>query len=477
MDTAIVWFKQDLRLSDNPALYYATLENNNIIPLYILDETLPDLLGQAQQWWLNHSLVALQDQFHQLKSNLILKRGNPYKILSELCKDYKVSTIYWNRCYEPLAIERDMKIKKEFMAQGIKIKSYQGNLLHEPWEIMNKQGTYFKVFTAFWKKCLTQPVDITILPTPALKPQKLALNSDLLNSWKLLPTKPNWAQGLSHTWQPGELAAQEQFAEFISERLKNYSMGRDFPAQNATSRLSPYLHFGEISCTQIWKTIKELEAHHPSLGSVCEHFLREIGWREFSYHLLYHFPKLPEENFQKKFNYFSWESNKKLLSAWQKGQTGYPIIDAGMRELWYSGYMHNRVRMITASFLTKHLLIDWRDGAQWFWNTLVDADLANNSMSWQWVAGSGVDSAPYYRIFNPILQSEKFDKEGEYIRRWVPELSRLSNKDLHQPWTTPKNVLRAAGLILGKDYPEPVVEHEFARERALARYKDSKDKN
>lgn len=443
METAIVWFRQDLRLTDNPALFHAAKENKTLIPLYILDESLPWSLGQAQKWWLHHSLSALEKQFEKLGSKLVLRRGDARNILLAYCKEQSVSTVYWNRCYQPDTIARDTKIKTALKELGITVKSYNGSLLHEPSTIKNKQGSYFKIFTPFWNHCSALSINPDVLPAPKIKLNKPA-EGDALTAWKLLPTQPNWAGGFSSIWQPGELSAQKKLRHFLTQKLIHYSTYRDFPAHDVTSRLSPHLHFGEISPNQIWHAVKLAEIQDKKRLPNCEQFLRELGWREFSYHLLYHFPQLPEENFQPKFNRFPWLYDKKLLTRWQKGETGYPIVDAGMRELWHTGYMHNRVRMIVASFLTKHLLIDWREGAKWFWDTLLDADLANNAMNWQWVAGCGVDAAPYYRLFNPILQAKKFDAQGDYIRRWVPE---------------------------EESKRKPIVDHEFARKRALEIYR------
>lgn len=467
MTTALVWFRQDLRLADNPALFHAATENDSIIPLYILDTTSAWSPGKAQQWWLHHSLVALQDQCKKLGLTLILKKGNPRQILLDICREQTITAIYWNRCYEPAAIERDSAIKIELVSQGIKVQSYNASLLHEPWQISNKQGDYFKVFTPYWNKCNQLPLNTTILPIPPLK-QVSTLKSDDINAWNLLPSHPNWAQGFDAIWQPGELPAQQKLKQFTSELITDYADNRDFPEIDATSKLSPHLHFGEISPKQVWHRIKLAEVYD---AISCEKFLRELGWREFSYYLLYHFPTLPSENFQPKFNTFAWADDQTSLSCWQKGLTGFSIVDAGMRELWHTGYMHNRVRMIAASFLTKHLLIDWRLGAEWFWDTLVDADLANNSMNWQWVAGCGVDAAPYFRIFNPILQGEKFDPNGVYIRRWVPELTALPKEYIHQPWEAPDIIQQKAGVIIGSDYPKPIINHSFARKRALERYR------
>lgn len=443
--TALVWFRQDLRLTDNPALYHASQESDNIILLYVLDESTPWPIGKAQRWWLHHSLHELKKQLKKDNITLTLKRGDAHHIILATCEQHHVSFMYWNRCYEPFSIERDTNIKNDLKSKGINVHSYNGSLLHEPWDILNKQGTYFKVFTPFWKTCCLTSVDTRILPKPKIK-QKIVVAGDAIDDWNLLPTKPDWSTGFKQ-WHPGELQAQKQLNDFITERLQQYSHGRDFPALHTNSRLSPYLHFGEISPKQIWHTIKSLSVHEPHLENPAEYFLRELGWREFSYYLLYHFPSLPHENFKKEFDHFKWSHDMSRLSAWQKGETGYPIVDAGMRELWHTGYMHNRVRMIAASFLVKDLFIDWRHGATWFWDTLLDADLANNSMGWQWVAGSGADAAPYFRIFNPTLQSKKFDPQNDYINRWIPNLN---------------------------NYPAPVVNHDKMRQLALEYYKKLK---
>lgn len=475
MSIAIVWFRQDLRLRDNPALYYAATENENIIPLYILNENRPWVFGDAQRWWLHHSLNSLRSQLKKLGLKLILRKGNPAKIFLELAKNKKMNAVYWNDCYEPDAIIQDKKIKTKLIKLGIKIKNYNGSLLYKPCEIINKKGEHFKVFTPFWKACCHQAINMNILTIPKLKQAKV-LKSEVLNTWKLLPAKPNWAKGFDKIWQPGELHAKKQLNQFVSKKLTHYSKHRDFPAHDVTSLLSPHLHFGEISPRQIFAVIKQIEIHNKDLFGVCEHFLRELGWREFSYHLLYHFPATFKKNFREQFDSLPWSNNKKLLSCWQKGKTGFPIVDAGMRQLWHTGYMHNRVRMIVASFLTKDLLIDWRYGAKWFWNTLVDADLASNTMNWQWVAGSGVDAAPYFRIFNPILQGKKYDPKGEYVRYWVPELAKIPNEYIHEPWLTPSKLLKEMNFSIGKNYPQVIVDHEIARKKALSIYKKLKQK-
>jgi deoxyribodipyrimidine photo-lyase len=460
MSTAIVWFRQDLRLKDNPALYHAAKKYDAIIPLYILDEQQDWSLGGAQKWWLHHSLTHLQNNLEKLGLQLILRKGASRKILQELT-DKNIAAVYWNRCYEPSIIQRDTEIKSTLKKNNIDVETFNSHLIHEPWEVSTLKGDFYKVFTPFWRAWCKTSKDFKVLPTPSGHMQTKKISSDHLNHWKLLPEKPNWANGFTESWTPGEKAAHQQLKKFLSKKIMHYSKGRDFPADQSTSYLSPYLHFGEISPRQIFTAVKEIEVIQSQLFSVSEHFLKELVWREFAYHLLYYFPDLPEENFKKEFNEMKWVTDKKLLHAWQKGQTGFPLIDAGMRELWHTGYMHNRVRMIVASFLTKHLLIDWREGEKWFWDTLVDADLANNAMNWQWVAGCGVDAAPFFRIFNPILQSRKFDPAGDYIRRWVPELAHLSKKEIHVP-------------VIRKHYPEPIVDLNVGRKRALNYYKKLK---
>lgn len=436
----IVWFRQDLRLEDNPALWEAAQKNAPIIPLYIFNTN--EKMGAAQKVWLHHTLDSLTK-----KIPLVLRQGDPYKILSSLQKETK-SMIYTNRCYEPHELKIEGQLKE--------LKSFKGNLLIEPWEISPKTSPYFKVFTPFWNQCLKLIEPAKSLPIPKLHIYPEKIKSDTLDSWNLLPDTPNWAKTMESYWNMEEQAAHQRLETFIEHSLEQYDQLRDMPAIDGTSRLSPYLHFGQISPRQIWHRIKGLR------GS--ESFIRQLGWREFSYHLLYHFPSLPESPFNDRFNSFEWEENKQSFKAWTKGLTGFPIVDAGMRQLWELGWMHNRVRMIVASFLTKDLLIPWQKGAEWFWDTLVDADLANNSASWQWVAGCGADAAPYFRIFNPVLQSQKFDPEGEYIKRWVPELKHLDKHSIHQPWTV-KNL----------SYPKPIVEHKKAREEALKRYKKTKN--
>ncbi|WP_115707431.1 cryptochrome/photolyase family protein [Legionella sainthelensi] len=467
MTIALVWFRYDLRLNDNPAFIEACSHHQFVIPLYIYDEK-NSVLGGAQAWWLYHSLTSLSDALAQRGLNLILRKGDPLEIILDLTKTVSINSVYWNRCYEPVIISRDKKIKATLLERGIEVQSFNGSLFHEPWTIRNKSGDYFKVFTPYWKYC-KQLLNIQRPRYLEHYPDGVEVQSDVLKNWKLLPTI-NWAARFSEYWIPGEGGAQHKLKEFIEHHLNGYKNNRDFPIKNATSRLSPHLHFGEISPWTILRAI-ELAKVEPNCDlSSAEHFLSELGWREFSVYLLYHFPKLPSANFRNEFDAFPWHNNEKLLVCWQKGLTGYPIIDAGMRELWATGYMHNRVRMIAASFLTKGLFIDWRLGADWFLDTLVDADLANNSASWQWVAGCGADAAPYFRIFNPVLQSQKFDADGSYIRRWVPELSQLDSQSIHAPWES----VGCERLYLNTNYPKPIINHHEARTRALNYYSQLK---
>ncbi|CAM2800630.1 deoxyribodipyrimidine photolyase phrB [Legionella steigerwaltii] len=470
MTIALVWFRRDLRLNDNPAFIEACSRHQCVIPLYIYDEK-NSVLGGAQAWWLHHSLTSLSNSLAIFGLNLILRKGEPLEIILDLVKKISVGSVYWNRCYEPAAILRDKKIKATLLEQGIEVLSFNGSLLHEPWTIKNKNGDYFKVFTPYWNHCKQ---NLNIQPSMHLehRPAGIEVKSAKLLEWKLLPAI-NWAARFKEYWTPGEDGAQQKLLEFVEHQLNGYKKNRDFPIKNATSRLSPHLHFGEISP---WTIVREIEL--AKLDPKCdlssaEHFLSELGWREFSVYLLYHFPRLPSENFRNEFDAFPWHNDEKLLACWQKGLTGYPIIDAGMRELWATGYMHNRVRMIAASFLTKGLLIDWRLGADWFLDTLVDADLANNSASWQWVAGSGADAAPYFRIFNPVLQSQKFDPDGGYIRHWVPELSQLDSQSIHAPWESND----CKRFYLNTNYPKPIINHHEARIRALNYYNQLKKKD
>lgn len=466
--TTLVWFRQDLRISDNTALAYAAARGP-IAPVYILDETGDPHnrpIGGASRWWLHESLTALSRSL----GGLVLARGDPVLLLPEIVHNTAASAVFWNRCYEPHAIARDTKIKSDLQARGIEVRSFNANLLFEPWQIRTSDARPFKVFSPFWRTCVRSPVDP---PQPAPTPTVAVIKNigEELSAWDLLPSRPNWAKHFKSEWTPGEQGAQTRLKNFFDHGIIGYSELRNRPDLPNVSRLSPHLHWGEISPRQVWATTQARAATGAIPHKDAEKFLSELGWREFANHLLYHFPELPTRNWKPAFDTFPWRQDQGRLRAWQSGQTGYPFVDAGMRELWATGYMHNRARMVAASFLIKHLQIDWRDGERWFWDTLVDADLANNSAGWQWVAGSGADAAPYFRIFNPIQQGRKFDPEGAYVRHWCPELARLPKAFIHAPFEAPPEVLKASGVSLGRTYPHPIVDHAEARQAALEAYK------
>lgn len=453
----IVLFRQDLRLNDNPALTYACQTGLPIIPLFILDDETPGQwkMGGASRWWLHHSLQALGKDLNALGSELFIRRGETLGVLKSLIQQHKACAIYWNRNYEPHAIGLEKRIS-ELLPHS---RNFKASLLFEPWEIFNKQNQTFKVFTPFWKRCLELESTIDLpLPVPSSIPT-YNIHSEPLETLKLLPSPHDWAAGMRKTWKIGEKAARGKLEHFIDHSLGSYHVDRDVPSVDGTSLLSPHLHFGEISPRQIYHATKLLADRHK--------FVAELGWREFSYYELFHFPDLPEQSWRPEFSRFPWEENPDLLKKWQRGQTGYPIVDAGMRQLWKTGWMHNRVRMIVASFLVKDLFIPWQEGAKWFWDTLVDADLASNSASWQWVAGCGFDAAPFFRIFNPTLQGEKFDPEGVYIKRWVPELAHVPKACIHTPWKM--------GQDFTFSYVKPIVDHEKARKKALEAFSALRD--
>lgn len=459
MTISIHWFRKDLRLSDNPALNAAALQGK-VLPLYI-DDTQSQALGAASRCWLQQSLQRLNQS---LQGKLLVLCGEPLHILQQLIQTYPVSQVTWTRSYEPQTIARDTLIKQVLKQQGIQVASFNGSLLWEPWQVHKADGSPYKVFTPFYRRGCLQIA-------PPRQPFS-APNLDLVmhhetQAIKVLKRHPNlaWQAAMMQHWQAGEAAAQQQLAYFLDSGLDNYKVGRDFPAQAHVSRLSPHLCFGEISPNQVWYA-----ARYHGDNTDIDHFCSELAWREFSYYLLYHFPQLRTHNLNTKFDQFPWQLNKQHLQAWQQGQTGYPIIDAGMRQLWQSGYMHNRIRMLVGSFLVKNLLIPWQQGERWFWDCLVDADAANNAASWQWVAGCGADAAPYFRIFNPTTQAKKFDPEGAYIRRYLPELARLPQKYLYEPWLAPAAILQQAAVRLGKDYPLPIVELADSRQQALASF-------
>lgn len=459
----IVWFRQDLRIADNPALW-AACKSGPVIPIFIWA---PEDEGQwppgaASRWWLHQSLRALGSRLKECGSRLIIRRGNPLEQLTTLQRETDAQSIFWNRRYEPDAVLRDQTLTTRLENLELKVETFNSHLLVEPWAIANKSGKPFRVFTPFWKTALQS---ITLL---ASKPEPPKWNSPTtwpkslsLDDLALLP-KIDWAAAMRKAWRPGEAGAQAELIRFIDSKLAAYGAKRDFPGRQGTSRLSPHLHFGEIGPYQILQAIAARQRSWKNSP-----FVTELGWREFAHHLLFHFPNTPTEPLRSQFKQFVWHENGDWLTAWQKGKTGYPIVDAGMRELWATGWMHNRVRMIVASFLVKDLLQPWLAGAQWFWDTLVDADLANNTLGWQWCAGCGADAMPYFRIFNPVSQGKKFDVHGDYVRRWIPELAQMPKNWIHQPWRAPAQILQRAGVILGENYPHPIVSHAIAREVAL----------
>ncbi|UEM01273.1 DNA photolyase family protein [Skermanella rosea] len=471
----IVWFRHDLRLADNPALHRAVESGAPVIPLYVLDDGGADGVrppGGAGSWWLHHSLERLGAALARLGSPLVLRRGPAGQILDRLIAETGAGLVVWNRECEPSAARRDAAVREKLAECGVAVESFNGGLLVEPEQVRSKAGTPFKVFTPFWKTLSTAHDPARPLPAPAaLKPPGSAVASDVLAAWGLLPTSPDWAGGLRDDWTPGEEAAAGRLADFLDAILRDYRTGRDRPGRDGTSRLSPHLHWGEISPRQVWHAARHRAEAATGLEPAVEAFLREIGWREFTHGLLLTNHDMRTEPMDSRFKALPWRNDDAGLKAWQRGRTGYPIVDAGMRQLWRTGWMHNRVRMIVGSFLVKDLLLPWQSGEEWFWDTLVDADAANNSANWQWIAGCGADPAPFFRVFNPVLQGRKFDPDGSYVRRYVPELERLPDRYIHEPWSAPAEVLAKAGVTLGRTYPKPIVDHGAARDRALEAFR------
>ena len=466
----IVWFRRDLRIADNPALSEAAKTGRPVICLYIYETDKERGLGGASLWWLHHSLKSLSEDLANIDAKLILRKGQAFRILDMLIEETGADTLFWNRRYDLEARETDAAIKADLTLRGLIVQSYRANLLSEPWTVKTKTDNYYKVFTPYWRAAQDSLDTSDPLPAPtSMAAYDAEIKSESLESLNLLPASPDWAAKMAPHWRIGSKGAAKALTQFLDGPVDDYPDDRNRPDKdNGTSKLSPHLAFGEISPKQIWHGCK-------SDLNAARKFLAEIGWREFSYVLLYHNPRLSSENFKPAFNAFKWNTDEDALKRWQQGQTGYPFVDAGMRQLWQTGWQHNRVRMVTASFLIKHLLIDWREGEKWFHDTLVDADPASNAASWQWVAGSGADASPYFRIFNPFTQGEKFDPNGDYVRKFVPELNHMPNKFIHRPWDAPERVLREAGINLGENYPQPIVEHKFARERALASYKATRE--
>jgi len=471
----VYWLRQDLRIQSNYALSHACAVGE-VYPVFIA----PQNTGGASKWWLHQSLKSLGDAYQSKDIALALAAGDPIECITTLSNALHADLVVWNRVYTPDGIELGEIMRNALDELNIKHRSFNSQLLLEPTKVFNKQGTPFKVFTPFWRHCRSFLEPQTAPKLSAFKTQSsdpiaaLGSHSRSLDELGLTPSNPDWAAEFSEFWSPGEAGAQAQWQEFMDDSVDDYGDGRDFPALGKTSGLSPHLAWGEISPEQIFAECCVAIDSGQADAVNANKFLSEIGWREFCSYLLCHFPHLPEQAFNAKFDAFPWQQNQGYLKAWQQGKTGYPIVDAGMRELWQSGYMHNRVRMIVASFLTKHLMLDWREGADWFWDTLLDADLANNTAGWQWAAGCGADAAPYFRIFNPILQGQKFDKRGEYVRQWVPELATIPDKWLYTPWEAPVEVLEQSNVVLGSTYPMPVVDHKQARELALSTYQQMK---
>ncbi len=444
---SLVWLRDDLRIADNPALRTAVDAGRPVVVFFLLDEESAGIreLGGAARWWLHHSLSALAADLESRGASLVLRRGAAAVEVPKLVSDTGASAIYWNRRYGGPQRTVDAALKTRLRDDGIEVQSFAGSLLNEPWTVTTAEGNPFRVFTPFWRASLGTGSPRHPLAAPREIDGASAPKSDSLDSWQLLPTRPDWAGGLRDSWEPGEAAAHRQLDAFVGGALELYANHRDNPGVDATSRLSPRLRWGELSPYQVWHA-----ATRPELSAAAkknaDDFLREVGWREFNWNILYHFPELATKNFRPDFDAFPWEKPQRSeLEAWQRGRTGIPLVDAGMRELWHTGVMHNRIRMVTASFLIKNLLIDWRVGEAWFWDTLVDADQASNPGNWQWVAGSGADAAPYFRIFNPELQATKFDAGREYQRKWIPELD-------------------------SDDYPDPIVDLKQSRREALDAY-------
>ncbi|MFP4068597.1 MAG: cryptochrome/photolyase family protein [Opitutales bacterium] len=465
----ILWFRKDLRLSDNPALAAAVRAGAPVIPLFVWspEEAGDWAPGAASKWWLHQALKVLGEQLDELGGKLVLRRGQSLAELRAVIEKSGAARVFWNRRYEKPLREIDAQVKRALREDGIEVDSFNGSLLDEPHTVATGSGQPYKVYTPYWKKVKDRKVDSPVEANPRelLFPDHYP-QSAALDSLGLLPEK-QWQRKFHSHWEVGEAAARERLDEFLDGRVDAYGTDRDRPDLVGTSMLSPYLHWGHISPRQVMRALAErtdLRAKGPQT------FAKEIYWREFAYHVLYHYPDTPDRPLQEKYADFPWKADAAALEAWRRGRTGYPIVDAGMRQLYEVGWMHNRVRMIVSSLLVKHLLQSWSEGARWFWDTLVDADLASNTLGWQWSGGCGADAAPYFRIFNPMTQGKKFDPDGEYVRRWVPELRKLPGEYIHEPWEAPAEVLRRAGITLGEDYPEPIIDHKEGRERALAAF-------
>ncbi len=467
----VVWSRDDLRLGDNPALTRAVESGRPVIVVHVLDEVSPGMrpLGGATRWWLHHGLAALGADLAALGGRLILRRGPASVVIAALVEDVDAAAVFWNRRHLPAAIAIDRELKARLRLEGLTVESFQAGLLHEPHAITTRTGGGFRVFTPFWRAVTAGGRPRAPLPRPrAVRGYAPPLASLDLFELDLLPRAPDWSGGIAAEWTPGEAGATARLRRFLESGLSGYALRRDRPDLDAGSHLSPHLRFGEISPFTVLEAVETRVAADPASRADADKFLAELGWREFAHHLAFHFGDLATRNFQPRFDAFPWRDDPAFLSAWRRGRTGYPLVDAGLRQLWATGTMHNRVRMVAASFLVKHGLVDWRAGEAWFLDTLVDACPAVNPASWQWVAGSGADAAPYFRIFNPVAQGERYDPDGAYVRRWVPELARLPAPAIHAPWKASPGTLASAGIVLGRDYPAPIVDHAAARVRALA---------
>lgn len=463
MSVALVLFRRDLRLADNPAWSAACTEHAQVLSVFIHDDG-AWRVGAASRWWLHHSLAALDQSLRETGTGLHLRRGETLAALRKLIAQSGASAVYWNRLYEPATIARDTQVKSALQDDGIAVHTHNASLWCEPWQIATQQGQPYKVFTPYWRNLRPQLQPIEPLPAPHIPGWRELPGGLPLAALQLLP-RIGWDGGLSKNWRPGETGAHELLEIFADDAIGDYAHARDLPARHGTSRLSPHLHFGEISPRQIhFELDRRARATDGKRRPDVEPYLRELGWREFAHHLLYHFPRTPTDNFNPRFDGFRWASaDQALLERWQQGCTGIPLVDAGMRELWHTGWMHNRVRMIVGSFLTKNLRQHWQHGARWFWDTLVDADLANNTLGWQWVAGCGADAAPYFRVFNPVTQATRFDPDGHYLRRWLPELTDAPLALLHEPW-------KDEALLKRSGYPAPIVDLGQSRQQALDAY-------
>jgi deoxyribodipyrimidine photo-lyase len=479
--STLVWFHNDLRLADHPALTRAVDRSTPVIPVFIWapEEEGDWPPGGAHRWWLHHSLDALAERLERKSSHLLLRTGPSLDTLRDLIDATEADAVYWNTRYAPALRERDQEIADALRDDGIEVKTFASRILHDPDALRTQSGGPYHVYTPFLNK-FRETVEVgEPLPVPRMGPRFApsswpdSLDLDALDLLSAAQDGVDRTEQFDEVWTPGEHGAHRRLHQFLDQHIIDYDDARDRPDKDGTSMLSPHLHWGEISPRQVWQRTQNW-VRNGSMREAADAFLSEVIWREFAYHILYHYPTLPTEPLKEKFSDFNWQQDDDALDRWKRGQTGYPIVDAGMRQLYQIGWMHNRVRMIVGSFLTKDLRIPWQEGERWFWDTLVDGDLANNSLNWQWVAGCGPDAQPFFRIFNPVSQGEKHDPEGAYVRKWVPELKDLPNEYIHHPWDAPDEVLEEAGVALDEDYPEPMVDHSEAREQALAAYQKVK---